>query len=98
MIDTVTLDLREYLLMREKANAIDEMDRNPDTYIVFHVTNHWNLGISTVFHGAKKDVIDGFMKAIKEQGVVILNLESEIKYLRDQNFALRNKKPWYQFW
>ena len=98
MIDTVTLDLREYLLMRDKAKAIDEMDKNPDTYVVFYVTNHWNLGTSTVFYEAKKDVIDGFMRAIEEQRVIISNLESEIKYLRDQNFALKNKRPWYQFW
>lgn len=99
MIDTVTLDLREYLLMREKAKAIDEIEQNPNTYLVFRVNRDWNYGISTVFYNTQKDVIDGLISSNKALQEHIDELEEDLKQeLSIRKYRLTDKRPWYQFW
>lgn len=98
MIGTVTIPLDEYNLLKEKEKAVELMQYNDKAFIVYQVNESFSYQFKR-FYGVGDDVTEALRMTNADLQKRLENSYNEVKYLRDENYNLKNKPdPWYKFW
>lgn len=96
MIHEITIPIGEYDYLRECKKAIEGLNRADESYFVItYDDGHFFSCRRLLEHGQNPEPKLMLMLAQKDREKIELN--AEIKYLREKNGELKRRK-WYQLW
>lgn len=99
LMNTVTISLDDYHGLVSKAKGIDEIQANPDAYIIFQINEYWCYGLSKRYSGVDHGLLNQLRIANEELQKEIYELKSDKRDLQNENVKLMERlRPWYKFW
>jgi|SRR5688572_6337198 len=99
-VNTVTISLDDYRILKAKEKAIESIESDPDTFIIYQV-DQYNYFSWKRFSSHSTGVIEALQLKNKSLQDELEALKKQHQSDRSELITLRAKhhyKKWYQFW